>query len=1110
MAVGFILGRSGTGKTSYCIDAVVGALVSGGHEPLILLVPEQATYQAERAILTDKRIAGYNRLHVLSFDRLQFLLSGKNAAKPAITHLGRSMIIHKLLRDNSDKLGVFNKSANLLGLGQQMAQTITELHQYAKTPDDIEQLLEKLQKDKRDSLAALKFADIGLIFREYLKFIEDRFTDPDMELLQSRRAVAEAKFVKDAKLWVDGFASFTESELAVLTELLKVTKEAKIALCLDPAETDLKNIDDADLFGTTRRTYSQLVGIIKESKLKLTEPETFSEFHRFASSKQLEHIERNIFEPKPTKIKTGNSVRIISAPNQRSEAQFVARQILKLVKEKALRYRDIAVIASDIDSYRHYIKAYFEDYSIPFFIDKRKPLNQHPAVGLICSALQVVTEGFSHSDIFAYLKNDLVPAERCEVDLLENYCLAFGIAGNDWKDNKDWSFDDKNKPFFDEKKVNQVRKKVLGPLLKLHSGDETSSITSEKFKGIIFDFIEQLGVRQKITSWIEEGDGATADEHRQFYDKFVKVFGELLEVFGGIEMNCADYFAIINSAFAQLELAFIPPTLDQVIVGSIERSRHPDLKAVFLIGTTQKQFPVPVGLSGILTDDDRVAAEAAEFSLAATLSQKLAERQYLAYIAFTRASQFLYVTYPLADDKASATARSQFIENLESLFEGLKEESTSTERIGIENIHSEIELTDLLCSRLGKDATSPESGDGQLEPVLDSICSDKELADSARIVQEAINYDNIAELDKQIIGGLFGKQVKSSATRLSSFASCPYQYFARYILGLKERKEFKFEPLDVGNFYHRILDGLLKKLNAAKKDLATIEDKELLEILSEQIQQFIQTDSFISNFVRHSRHNAYIINSVSEVLEKCVLTIARMVRAGSFRPVLSEASFGEASDVLGEYKMKLSSDRELFLRGKIDRLDIDGEKAAIVFDYKRKDKTFSWTKFYYGLDMQLGIYMLAVANSKKAQPVAGAFYMPVEVGVGKSRKAKGIFNGKFAKQLDEKASKDSNYYNFFVTKDDDEPYGHYGKRDALKPGDFEKVLRFAEKKIVRLAEDIVSGRIDVKPYRIGKDSPCSYCKYRSVCRFDWLVNEYDILETIFKPEVLEKMGAVDG
>ncbi|MBN1804369.1 MAG: exodeoxyribonuclease V subunit gamma [Sedimentisphaerales bacterium] len=1148
MAVQFILGRSGTGKTSYCIRSVCDELNRQDGRQLILLVPEQATYQVERAVLGDKKIAGYNRLNVLSFDRLQFLLSGKNTARPALSHIGRQMIIQRLLRENKSKLKIFDSLASASGLARQVAQSIEELHRYAKSPDDISRLLGDLAKDRRNNLTVLKFTDIALILEQYLKFIEADYLDPDVQLIRTCRQVASSSLAKNAKLWVDGFAGFTGIELEVLTELLKVVADGQIALCLDPKEIDLTNsemdqIDPAGLFYPTQKTYAELYDRIKKCKLQLKSPVILKQAVRFNSCAQLAHIEHNIFEVKPSRLDSAGNIRIISAPNERAEVKYVARRIIELVGKKKYRYRDIAVIASDIDGYRHYIKAYFEDYEIPYFIDKRKPLNRHPVVQLVASALRTVTNGFSHSDIFACLKTDLVPMERYDIDLLENYCLAFGITGRDWQSDKQWNFADKDDENFDRQKIHRIRIEAVTPLLKLRDGlcpigDTTKKIAADEFTKLIFAFIDELKVRQTIGTWIEQarenGESAVVEEHRQFYNGFVNIFDKLVEVFAGQTMTAGDFFEIINSAFSQLTLAFIPPTLDQVLVGSIERSRHPDLKAVYLIGATQKQFPVPLVSDRILTDDDRLAAESADFRLAPTLNQTLAERQYLAYIAFTRPSEFLCITCPSVDQKGQDVPRSRFIDNLESLFDNLNEKSIADESIEIEDICNEIELEDLLCTELGRDTYKFKARDSEtLGELLEDICSDEKFKELGSNVLAAVDYDNSALLTSDVVGELFDRQMQSSATRLGTFAACPYQYFARYTLQLEQRKEFKFEPLDLGRFYHNFLDALLKNISEQKKDFVSIEDKELLKILRRQTEQVIQNNSFILNFSRHSPHNAYIISSAAEILEDFVLAVGQMIRAGSFRPALSEISFGLAGDThqtLGKYVLRLPDGHVLSLNGKIDRLDIadiDGESTALVFDYKRSENgaKFGWSEFYYGLDMQLPLYMLAVRNASVSEikKIAGAFYMPVEVSPKRAApggipdktdtfnyKAKGIFDGKYYRRLDSSVESGwSKFYSFGVSSKQQQ-YGHYGTSGVLKPDDFEKVLGYAEKKIIDLASRILSGQIDVRPYRLSGKSPCSYCKYGSVCRFDWQINDYEPLSSLGKERALEMMETVDG
>lgn len=1121
MSVQFILGRSGTGKTSYCIETIAEALLNKDSRPLLFLVPEQATYQAQRAILENRLISGYNRLHVVSFDRLEYLLLGKNVARPAISRLGRTMVIQRILRDYADKLKIYAGSAGQPGLGKQLAVTIEQLQQYANSPDDVKNLVGKLKKQSANPLVTAKFTDIAVVFEEYLKFIEGKFLDPDIQLTAACKAVAESDFLRGAKMWVDGFAGFTGGEFALLTELLKTVADVQIALCLDPAAVDLANpdktqIDPTDLFGKTVQTYTELVERIKKCKLKLAKPLVLDKQHRFSGSPPLGHVERNIFKNKPKKIPAENKIRIVSAPNARAEVQFAARQITKLVRTAGYRYRDIAVIASDIESYENYVKASFEDYNIPVFIDKRRVLNQHPVIELLCSALAAVTNDFPAGRIFAYLKTDILDIERNDVDLLENYCIAFGITAPDWMSDKPWLYAGNKAEQFDENRVDRIRKKVIGPLRELlaellDDDGKGKALSPEQFTKTIFGFLETIGVANRLSGWVEQalgrGDFSAADEHRQLFDRLVDIFDELVEAFEGTRLSCEDYLAILRCAFSQMTLAFIPPNLDQVLVGSIERSRHPDLKAVFLIGATERQFPTPVVFDSILSENDRLAAESCGLDLPPGVRQELANRPYLAYIAFTRPSQLLCITYPAVDRKSNAVVRSALVDDLCLLFDDLEEESIASVETGVEEIYSQYDLEDAFC-RLK-------------DPSLSSLVPK---------VAHAVDYENKADLSGSVIERLFGGPMSSSASRLGTFAACPYKHFAGYVLELRKRDEFKLEPLDLGSFYHSALDALVKRSVAEKIDFGKIEQQELIEILNEEIDKLCRDDSFISKFKSHSPHNTFIVRTAAEYLQDCVVALSKMISAGDFRPVMSEISFGRSKSSgpsIGEFKITLSDGRSVSLNGRIDRLDVanvGGKNIALVVDYKRRSEGFSWAEFSHGLDIQLAMYMLAVRNAEQkiADDIAGAFYLPIEarpknVDIGKAidsdsefaHRAKGIFNGEYFKHLDSAANPGWNiFYNFFISAKGDQ-YGHYGKGSAIRPDDFEAFLKFSSRRIADVAGQIASGKITALPYRLGGVSPCSHCDYKCVCRFDWQINDYNILEGFNKQQVLEKITDTD-
>lgn len=1155
MAVQFVLGRSGTGKTSFCVRSIADALQEPSEQPLLFLVPEQATYQAERAILSDPRVVGYHRLHILSFDRLQLLLLGRHTARPAISRIGREMLIHKVLRDTKDKLQIFGPSALLPGFARQMAGMVSELHHYALAPEDVDELVKCLEAGETalrspasrlrpagNRLTALKFADIALIFHRYSQLLEGKFIDSEAQVNAACKAVADVDFVKGARLWIDGFASFTGGELAILGELLKAVDHAYVAFCLDPARVSSSTSHyfappPEGLFEPVERTYFDLLRWAAESKIRLTQPIILSQVHRFDACPPLGHVERSIFCPGAAQSKAGGRIRLVSAPNVRSEIQFVARQILTLVRDKGYRYRDIAVAASDLDHYEQYVRAYFDSYEIPFFIDKRKPLDQHPVVALICTGLEAVTGGFDRADVFAYLKNDLAAVEPAQIDLLENYCLAIGVDGRDWLSSEPWRFKAADDTDFDEDGINRIRDQVIAPLLTLRkalhlNGDARKTLTAGAFTRCIFDLLDGLHVRERLNKWVEQAreqsDLSTADEHRQFFDTLIDVFDELAEVFTNEEMTAQDYFGILHSAFSQMTLALIPPSLDQVLVGSIERSRHPSLKAIFLLGATQKQFPIPIPATGVLTDEDRNAADTAEFRIAPATAQSLADRQYLAYIAFTRPSEFLCVSFPCLDEKGGPIAHSHFIDDLKLLFDDLREEFVGDNLLELDDVRNGAELTELLCTRLGRDAFLPAAcNKDRLRELLDAMELAGDQESIVRLVAAALSYDNAASLEPVVAKELFGPEIGGSATRLAAFAACPYKHFVRYTLDLEPRREFKLEPLDLGRFYHNVLDRLQKRLLAERQDYACVKEDRLVQLLDEQTAKLLEQDPFLSKFVQRSAHNAFVIYSAGEVLRDCVLAIAQMVRAGSFRPRLSEVGFGHAADASGKFspfELPLPDGRKLILSGKIDRLDIaeiHGKKAALIFDYKRTQTgaTFDWSNLYHGLDVQLAIYMLAVhhAGSAYADEVAGALYLPIEATPKRAtpdeldegsrkfqRKARGIINGAYCGHLDANASGYSAYYGFQVKKDGDQ-YGNYAKSNALKPEHFARLLEWSRKNIIRLAADIASGRIECKPYHRGSERGCTFCEFMPVCHFDWQINDYNLLQPIGKDDFIAKL-----
>ena len=1137
MSVEFIVGRSGTGKTQYCLEQITRELLeSQSGQALIFIVPEQATYQAERAILTGGSVKGYSRLHILSFNRLCFWITQKESVLEHLSPLGRELIVSNIIHRRQGELKVFADSADSSGLAIKISDMIVELQKYEKSPDDLMRFVHEAGSKGADEIMLAKFSEVAMIYADYLDFIKDRFVNPDVILNTAREIVAQSELIRGAKVWVDGFSSFNAQERELLIEIIKSAQQTRIALCLDaksdrfslsePAE---KMLDDTSMFSPTESVYCQLYEIVKKCKIKIDTPVILKQNHRHKKNFDLMHLEKNIFRDEPEiSASSEGAVRIVWAKNLRSEVEYVAGEICRLVRREGYRYRDICVIASDIKSYETYIRCVFGEYGLPYFIDQRKSMRNHPLIELIVCAAKCITDGFSLSDVLGYLKSGLTGVRENEIEKLENYCIANGVKNEDWISDDCWDLSGNDR---ERLEIDGIRRKAVCELMGLRNdlcGDDGTDclIGAGEFVGIWFDFLDRLDIRGKLCEWVSQsnqsGDIQMADEHRQFYDQLINLMDEICAVFGCESMRISELCRIVANALGEMTLAFVPPSQDQILVGSIERSRLPEVKAAFLIGSTQKQFPVPAGSRGILSDDDRIFARAIDFELAQGLSQRLIARQYLAYISLTRARDRVYITYPRENEKGAQIQRSAFIDHAVSLFDpALKEEPALKSQMSMDCCVNKMQLCDLLCGCLGRDSDSTENVDLS-EAIMSELANDDEFSGCHSIVDACMNYKNKAKLEADVIQQFYGKTLHCSVSRLSKYASCAYKHFCEYVLKIKRRSQFKLEPVDIGNFYHHVLDKMTCKLKLINSDYASQTQDSLRKLLYESIGEYIEQDDFIRNFRKHSRHNAFVIDSACETLEQCVDAISRMSRAGDFKVYGSEIAFGKPEDKLGECVISGKTGNKLFLRGVIDRVDlarIDGQLVGMVYDYKTNGKFFKYSDVYNGLDMQLLVYMLAIdAKELDGEKVTagGGFYLPIELKMKKTQldkidavqnayRAEGFFNGEYAFNLDRDVESSSNYYKFRVSSKKAQ-YSYYDKGSVLRPSDFAILLDFAREKIINVAGELISGNIEVRPYRMGQKSPCSLCEFQSLCRFDWQINEYNFMETCSKTAMLEKLG----
>ncbi|MHC4292349.1 MAG: PD-(D/E)XK nuclease family protein, partial [Planctomycetota bacterium] len=799
------------------------------------------------------------------------------------------------------------------------------------------------------------------------------FENPDIELTLAKDKVTSAAFLQGAHLWVDGFSGFSVQERDLLVELLKVSKDASIALCLDPATMYLTNddedkLDPCSLFASTEQTYCQLLRIVRGCKLKLSKPVVLNKPLRFSDAPALAALEANLISDEPPQRVSGrNALYIAACGNERAEMLRVAGQIRTLVKDGGYRYRDIAVVVPDMDAYQHYLESAFSQYDLPYFLDRPRLMKTHPLTELIGSALQAVQSGFESSDVLSFLRSPLMPASFDQIDTLGNYCQAFDVQGDEWLQEAAWNFaSDKEKDRYDESAIGALRREMIVPLQALHkvlTSQET--ISAGQFTQAIWQMLQSLDVQGVLAAWAE--DDATDQQfgHRQLFAGMVGLMDEMCAIFEGLNLPVQTWGSIFIDALSSETVKLIPPTLDQVLVGSIERSRHPDIKAIFLIGATQKQFPVPVIGETLLTEQDYQLAAGGSLELANPYDVSLTHRPYLAYIALTRASKQVYLSYPLLNEKGSAVVPWSGIEQLTDMFTDVTVEFPQASPQDANDIQNPHQLGLWLSQRLGKDRIKETGHEQKAVGVLDCMDSseDEQLKQTAALVQKSLEYDNTAKLDAEMAKKLFTFPMTTSVTRLGTFARCPYQYFAKYTLGLERRQTLRFEPMDVGTFYHDVLEAIFKALKKQNKDWADLSVDELIALCDEQAEKVLSSNTLLVNFMRKRAHHRYIIESAREVLRSFVPMLAQLSRASCFKQTAAELKFG--FDETFRFVLPLDDRREIHFRGLIDRLDvaeIGGKPAAVVFDYKSGGKSVDFAGMLYGLDLQLPVYLLAMGR----------------------------------------------------------------------------------------------------------------------------------------------------
>lgn len=1149
MALRFIIGRAGCGKTHTCLEEIRQKLREHPDgNPLLFVVPEQATFQNEVALANTPGLNGAIRGQVVSFQRLAWhvLQEVGGAARPHIGDLGKRMIMRHILEEKKGQLQAFQRSVNQMGFVNCLADVFGEMKRYRISPEALSGVAGKLTEGEHGKLLENKINDIMLIYSALEENLTDKYIDPENYLNLLAEGLDKSETVVGSEVWMDGFTGFTPQEYYVVEKMLLTCQQVNIALCLDESYLDDTPYED-EVFYSLWETYKKLKGLAQNLGVEVLAPTILNDNNipRFSDAPLLAHMEKYFFN-RPTKVwdKDISNVSLVAAANRRTEVEGVAREILKLCREEGYRWRDISIVVRDLEGYYELVSTVFRAYQIPFFLDIKRSIMHHPLVELIRSALEVVSSNWIYDPVFRFFKTDFIPVSRDDIDRLENYVLAHGIRGSRWSDAKPWAY--RRKYTLEEdsaladwetvelEQINEIRDKACAALWVFVSDVKKASNVKEICTAI-YELLNNLNVHTQLETWRHSAEAAgnldIALEHGQVWNSMIDLLDQTVEALGDEDITIENLLKVLDDGFTNLKLGLIPPGLDQVFVAALDRSRSPNVKACFVMGVNEGVLPARIKEDGVFTSVDRETLGGLGLEIAPGAKRRLFDEQFLTYVAVTRSSAKMWVSYALADEEGKALMPSLVIKRLQEILPGLTEKMWSVEPNHDETRDLEfIANTNRTLSYLGTKLREAKQG-SIINPiwwdVYNYYVNDAINKEKAKTVLAGLFHINQEEfIGKNISRVLYGNKLKASVSRLEKFQACPFSHFASYGLKLKERAEYRLGAPDLGQFFHAALKNFADKLIDEGLEWKDLTEAECLKIINEIVTALVpklQNEILMST----ARHR-YLTNKLRDMILTTVLILAEHAKRGEFKPVGLEIAFGDEGP-LPSFNLNLGELGEMELAGRIDRIDVasqDENHYLRIIDYKSGKSGVDLSDIFHGLKMQLLAYLhITLSNSailieNKARS-GGMLYFNVQnpiLSAGapmekeaadqerlKSFKMKGMMVADPTAVLltDRNIKGHSDIIPIGMKKDG----SFYQNNSGVTHEQFDALRNHLLKLLRHTGGQILDGLVSISPYKKGNFTSCNYCSYKPVCKFDELLedNQYRNIKKEKSHEIWSKL-----
>lgn len=1138
MSLRFYFGPSGSGKSHRIYEEIMQRAAQEPGRNFLIIVPDQFTMQTQKDLVMRSDRGGILNIDVLSFGRLSHRILEEVGTKemPVLDDTGKSLVLQKIAADLKEQLPAMGSLLHKQGYIHEVKSAISEFMQYGISTQDMDKLI--ASAEKRGALA-MKLRDLKTLYRGFQDYIRDHFITTEETLDVLRRSLVKSKILPDSVVVFDGFTGFTPIQNRLIQELMRVCEETIVTVTIGEEEDPYQMDGEQKLFHLSKKTVADLVKLAAEAEVTRGE-DVFVKGgpNRFTEAPALCYLEQNLFryqyEPYMEKQR---EIRMFEALSPREEVHQTALYIRKLIREEGLTYRDIAVVIGDLEGYASYVETEFGQLEIPCFLDRTRGIVLNPMIEYIKSALQLYIRDFSYDTVFHFLRSGMADISREEIDELENYVIRTGARGyrtysrlftrKTEEMQQGSGQEDTERAEETMERLNRIRQQFADTVEILHMAPRAKA---GEYVDHLYDFLEQNQVQQKLLNYQQrfeqEGDLAKAREYAQIYRLVMDLLDQIYELLGEEEISLQEFADILEAGFGEITVGTIPQNVDRIVVGDMERTRLKQVKVLFFLGVNDGNIPKNASKGGIISDMDREFLIESGTEMAPSPRQQMYIQRLYLYLNMTKPSERLYLSYAKVNSDGKGIRPSYLIDTVRKLFPQLAVEYPQN-RSRLEQIEGRQEGARYLAEELREyaDGTRREEERQDFYLMYRAYEADPEGRD--RLTAAAFRRYKESGLSRIVARTLYGRQLENSVSRLETYAACACRHFLQYGLSLQEREEFGFEVSDMGNVYHAVLENFAGKLAESGRTWWDFDENFATQAIKEAVEGYAAT--YGETVLYSSARNEYAITRMSRILTRTVLTLQQHLKQGSFQPDDYELSFRFAED-LDSIHVDLSEEEKMHLQGRIDRIDVseDAEHVYVkVIDYKSGNKKFDLAALYYGLQLQLVVYMNAAMElesrkhpDKEIVPAALLYYhiddptieTPVELTqeqineeILTKLRMNGVVNSDPAvvERLDRFLQDKSKVIPVEKKKD-----GSFSARSGiLSREELQVVSAYVDTKIRQIGREILDGKIAANPYEKGNEEACTYCAYKKVCGFDGSIPGYEKrqLEDLDKQTLMQRM-----